>query len=77
MTIHNHKKPVNSDDDIVITDAEVREVFPTEEEGVFQGKAITETEAEEAVGGDMPVDGVSMTNMNTEDEEMEKEADII
>jgi hypothetical protein len=71
----NHKKPVGDDDDIVITDMEIKEVFPTEEEKEYGGKPLTESEVEEAVGGDMPVDG--LTNMNIEDEEAEKEADII
>jgi hypothetical protein len=71
----NHKKPMGDDDDIVITDMEIKEVFPTEEEKEFEGKPLTEAEAEEAVGGDMPTEGI--TNMNIEDEEAEKEADII
>jgi hypothetical protein len=80
MTTHNqnsHKKPAGDDDDIIITDAQVREVFPTEEEKYIQGKPLTESEVEEAIGGDMPVDGIALTNMNNEDEEVEKEADII
>lgn len=83
MTTHdqnNHIKPKGDDDDIVITEAQVREVFPTDEEKEeieFARKPISLIEAEEAVGGDVPVDGVAMTNMNNEDEELEKEADII
>lgn len=71
----NHKKPTGDIDDIVITDVEVKEVFPTEDEKEVERKPITEMEAEEAVGGDIPVD--SVTNMNNEDEELDKEADII
>ena len=72
----NHKKPVGDEDDIVITDMEIKEVFPTEEEKEYVGKPLSIVEVEEAVGGDMPVIE-SLTNMNTEDEEAEKEMDIL
>lgn len=68
---------MGDEDDIVITDMEIKEVFPTEEEKDYDGKTLTESEVEEAIGGDMPVDGIGNTNMNNEDEELEKEADII
>ena len=73
----NHIKPKGDEDDIVITDDQIRAVFPTESEKEFEGKPLSEAEVEEAVGGDMPVEGMSITTMNTEDEELEKEADIV
>jgi hypothetical protein len=60
---------------IIITDKAIEETFQTEEEKEIEKKPLTEAEVEEAVGGDMPVEG--FTTMNIEDEEVEKEADII
>ncbi len=74
---NNHKKPQGNNEDIVITDSQVREVFPTDEEKEVERKPLSLAEAEEAVGGDTPVEGYALTNMNIEDEELEKEADII
>lgn len=74
---NNHKKPHGDDEDIIITDSQVREVFPTEEEHEFDKKPLSLVEVEEAVGGDMPVEGMAVTNMNLDDEELEKEADIM
>lgn len=62
-------------DTIVITDKAIEENFPTEEEKEVENKPFTIAEVEEAIGGDIPVEDV--INMNKEDEELDKETDII
>lgn len=62
-------------DILILKDKDIQEVFPTDEEKEVEKKPMTEAEAEEAVGGDIPVEDV--TNMNDEDEEVEKEANIL
>lgn len=64
-------------DDTIITDKAIEEIFPKEDEIVLEPAPLSEAEVEEAIGGDMPAEGVSTTNMNIEDEELEKEEDPI
>ncbi|MES2986170.1 MAG: hypothetical protein V4686_03540 [Patescibacteria group bacterium] len=58
----------------IVTDETIEETLPMPEEIVLEEKPMTEGEAEEAVGGDEPVEGEQ--NFNIEDEEAEKQESI-
>jgi hypothetical protein len=66
--------PINTtptnDDNKIIADETIEEAMPLGEDGQPLKKPLSETEVEEVVGGDAPVDGAE--NMNNEDEEAEK-----